>query len=101
MPNKKISSRIQAVPKLFDQTLLFGFVEINHDIAAQDDVVTARQELGFQIVKIELHEFFELRLDLVLIAGFFKNSGAGRCNPRAPSAARCRDLPAQREDWHS
>src|SRR5207247_10601289 len=72
MHNKKISSRIQAVPKLFDQTLLFVFVEINHDIAAQDDVVTARQELGFQIVKIELHEFFELRLDLVLIAGFFK-----------------------------
>src|SRR5439155_6409973 len=63
---------IQTVPKLFDQALLLGFVEINHDIAAEDDVVTARQELRFQVVKVELHEFLYLRLDLVFIASLFE-----------------------------
>src|SRR5256884_2937547 len=60
------------MPKLFNQALLFGFVEIDHDIAAEDNVVAARQEFRFQIVKVELHEFLQLRLDLVLVSGFFE-----------------------------
>src|SRR5258705_14018304 len=72
MPNKEVSSGIQAVPKLFNQALLLGFIEINHDVAAEDNVITARQELGFQVVKVELDEFLELGLDLVLITGFFE-----------------------------
>src|SRR5271169_1716068 len=70
MAHKKVSGWIQAVPKLFDQALLLGFVEINHHVAAEDDVIAARQEFGFQVVEVELDEFSQLRLDLVLIARF-------------------------------
>jgi len=47
VPNKEVSSRIQAMPKLFNQALLFGFVEIDHHVAAEDNVVAARQEFRF------------------------------------------------------
>ena len=60
------------MPELFNQALLFGFVEIDHDVAAKDDVVAAGQKLGLQVVKVELHEFAQLRLDLVLVSGFFE-----------------------------
>src|SRR6266436_990633 len=60
------------MPKLFDQALLLGFVEINHDVAAQNNVVAARQKLGLQVMKIEGDELFQLRLDFVLIASFFE-----------------------------
>ena len=56
MADKKIAAGIQAMPKLFDQALLFGFVEIDHDVAAENDVVAARQKFGFQIVEVELDE---------------------------------------------
>src|SRR6266852_7273090 len=72
VPNEEVSSGIQAMPKLFNQALLFGFVEIDHHVAAEDNVVAARQEFRFQIVKVELHEFLQLRLDLVLVTGFFE-----------------------------
>ena len=63
---------IQAVPELFDQALLLGFVEIDHDVAAENDVVASREEFGFEIVKVELDEFFELRLDGIFVADFSK-----------------------------
>src|SRR5260370_33224819 len=72
MSNKQVSGGIQAVPKLFNQALLFGIVEINHDVAAEDNVVAARQELRFQVVKVELHECLQLRLDGVLVTRFFE-----------------------------
>ncbi len=56
VPNEEISGGIQAMPKLFNQALLFGFVEIDHHVAAENDVVAARQEFRFQVVKVELHE---------------------------------------------
>ena len=34
MADEQVAAGIQAVPELFDQTLLFGFVEIDHDVAA-------------------------------------------------------------------
>src|SRR5437879_2944687 len=72
MADEEIARRIQAVPEFFNQTLLLGFVEIDHDVAAKDDVVAARQEFRFQVVKVELDEFLELRLDGVLGAGLFE-----------------------------
>src|SRR6266566_5164550 len=72
MPNKEISGGIQAVPKLFNQTLLLGFVEINHHVTAEYNVVAARQELGLQVVKVELHEFFQLWLDGILVGRFLE-----------------------------
>jgi len=68
VPNEKISGGIQAMPKLFNQALLFGFVEVDHHVAAENDVVAARQEFRFQVVKVELHEFLQLRLDGILVA---------------------------------
>src|SRR3989442_15922637 len=72
VPNEKISGRIQAVPKLFNQTLLLGLVKINHHVAAEDNVVAARQEFRFQVVKVEGDERFQLWFDLLLIASFFE-----------------------------
>src|SRR5205814_8118285 len=72
MPNKEISGGIQAVPKLFNQALLLGFVEINHHVTAEDYVAAARQELGLQVVKVELHEFFQLWLDSILVGRFLE-----------------------------
>src|SRR5260370_7179747 len=60
------------MPKLFDQALLLGFVEINHDVAAKNNVVAARQKLGLQVMKVEGDELFQLRLDFVLIASYFE-----------------------------
>ena len=56
MADKKIPAGILAMPKLFDQALLLGFVEIDHDVAAKNNVVAARKEFGFEIVKVELDE---------------------------------------------
>ncbi len=60
------------MPKLFNQALLFGFVEVDHHVATENDVVAARQEFRFQIVKVELDELLQLRLDFVLVTGFFE-----------------------------
>ncbi len=50
-----------------DQALLLRGVEIDHHIAAEDHVVSPRQKLGFQIVKVELHQISERRLHHVLV----------------------------------
>src|ERR1700726_1419691 len=60
------------MPKLFDQALLFGLVKIDHDVAAQNNVVAARQELRFEIVEVELDKLLELRLDGVFVTGLLK-----------------------------
>jgi hypothetical protein len=56
--NKQKATWIEAMVKLIDQAFLFCFVEINHDVAAQDNVVAPRQEFGFQVVEVELDQFF-------------------------------------------
>src|SRR4029077_13751055 len=38
MPDKEVPAGIQAMPELFNQALLFGFVEIDHHVAAKNDV---------------------------------------------------------------
>ena len=58
MAHKKIAAGIQAMPKLFDKALLFGFVKIDHDVATKNDVVAAREKFGLEIVKVELDELF-------------------------------------------
>ncbi len=54
MANEEVAAGIQAMPELFDQSLLLSFIEIDHHVAAKDDVVAARQEFGFKVVKVEL-----------------------------------------------
>ena len=46
--DEQIAVRIQAAVKLFDKPLLFGFIEIDHHVAAEDHVVALRQVLGLQ-----------------------------------------------------
>src|ERR1700722_9581069 len=72
MAHEKVAARIQAMPKLLDQALLLGFVKIDHDVAAENDVVAPRQKFGFEIVEVELHEVLQLWLDGIFITGFFK-----------------------------
>jgi hypothetical protein len=55
MADKEIAGGIQAVPELLDQALLLGLIEVDHDVAAKNDVVAPGQEFGFEIVKVELH----------------------------------------------
>ncbi len=99
--DKQVSAGIQAMPELFDQALLLGFVEIDHHVAAEDDVVAARQEFGLQVVEVELDQVLELWLDGVLVARTFQNSEAGWCSRRAPSEFRCRRLPGRYAGWRS
>jgi len=42
---------------------LLGFVEINHYVAAEDDVVPLRQEFRFQIMEVEMNELLDRFLD--------------------------------------
>src|SRR5580704_454394 len=72
MAHKKIASGIQAMPKFFDQALLFRFVEIDHDVAAENNVVATGKELSLEIVEVELDELLQLGLDGVFVSGFFK-----------------------------
>jgi len=37
------------MPELFDEALLLGFVEIDHDVATENDVVAAREEFGLRL----------------------------------------------------
>ena len=70
--DEEIATRVQAMPELVDEALLLGFVKVDHDVAAENDVIAAGKKFGFEIVEVELDEFFELRLDRVLVAGFFE-----------------------------
>jgi hypothetical protein len=40
VPNEEISIGIQTAPEFLDEPLLFRFVEVDHDISAEDKVVT-------------------------------------------------------------
>ena len=54
MADEEISIGIQAAIELFDEPLLLGLVEIDHHVAAEDEVVALGQELGLQVVEVEL-----------------------------------------------
>jgi hypothetical protein len=58
MSHEQIASGIQTMPKFLDEALLLRFVEIDHDVAAKNDVVATRKKLGFEIVEVELNELF-------------------------------------------
>src|SRR5215471_20166468 len=66
--DKKKAVGIQAAMKFFDETLLFGPVEIDHHVAAENDVVALREVFGFEVVEIELNETLERGLDGILVA---------------------------------
>ena len=59
--DEEIALGIQAAMELVDEPLLLRLVEIDHHVAAENDVVALRQIFRFQIVKIELHEILERR----------------------------------------
>jgi hypothetical protein len=56
MAHKKIAAGIQAMPKLLDQALLFRFVKIDHDVAAENNVVATGKVFRLEIVEVELDE---------------------------------------------
>src|SRR2546425_11162448 len=72
MPDEEEPGGIQTVPELFNQALLLGFVKIDHDVAAENNVVAARQELGLEVVKIKLDECFEGWPDRILGSRLFE-----------------------------
>jgi hypothetical protein len=76
--HKQIATWIQAMPELIDEALLFRFIKINHHVAAQNNVVPAWKKLGFQVVKVELHQVFQLLFDGVLVSHFFEIAQAAR-----------------------
>ena len=59
MAHEQISVGIQAAVELLHQPFLLGFVEIDHHVAAEDDVVALRQEFGLQVMKVEVDEFLD------------------------------------------
>src|SRR5581483_2930664 len=69
MPDEEIAIGIETAVKLFQQALLLGFVEIDHDVAAEDDVVALRQEVRLEVVKVELNDFADSFFHGVVVAG--------------------------------
>src|SRR5262249_50057469 len=72
MADEEISACVQTVIELVDETFLFGLVEIDHDVPAEDDVVAARKEFGFPIMEVELDELLQLWASGVLIPALFE-----------------------------
>ncbi len=68
VPNEEITVGIQATIELIDQPLLFCLVEIDHHVAAEDEVIALRQELSFQVMEVELDQFPHIFFDLVNFA---------------------------------
>ena len=67
MADEQVPFRVQAMIELFDQTFLLGLIEINHDVPAENNVVTPRQEVRLQIVKIKLDEALQRRFHDILV----------------------------------
>src|SRR6202007_583126 len=76
MADKEITAGIQTMPELVDQPLLLRLVEVDHHVSAQNNVVASRQKFGFEIVKVELDEVFELLVDAIFVVGLFEISEA-------------------------
>ena len=85
MAHEQVALRIQAAVELFDQPLLLGFVEIHHDVAAEDHIVALRQVFGFQVVKVEVDQFLQRLLDRVAVAGLVEVAQAVAVVHRSPS----------------
>src|SRR5260370_21609781 len=71
VPHEKISGRIQAMPKLFNQTLLLSLVEVNHHVATEDHVVAAGHEIHFYVVEGERKKIFLVVAYVLLFSQFF------------------------------
>src|SRR6202041_531119 len=72
MAHEQIAARIQAAVKFFDQTFLFGLVEIHHYVAAENNVVALRQVFGFEVMEVEMDQFLERLLDGIALADFIE-----------------------------
>src|SRR6516164_10241026 len=60
------------MPELLNEAFLLRLVEIDHDVAAKNDVIAPGQKFGLQVVEVELNKFFELRLDGIFVTGLFE-----------------------------
>src|SRR5262249_43300433 len=74
--DEEVTAWIQTTIELLDQALLLRFVEIHHDVAAEDDVVSLRQVFGFEVVKVKVDEFFYSFLDDVAVSHLVEVSQA-------------------------
>jgi hypothetical protein len=54
MTDEEIAFRVKTAMEFIDQALLFGLIEIDHHVAAEDHVVVLRQEFRLQVVEIKL-----------------------------------------------
>src|SRR5207237_1412721 len=66
--HKEITLGIKTAIELVDQALLLGFIEVDHYVAAENHVVALRQELGLEIVKVEVNELLHTLLQHVTVA---------------------------------
>jgi len=51
---------------------LLGFIEINHDVAAENDVVARGKNSGLQIVEVQTGRAASIAADDVFVGGLFK-----------------------------
>src|SRR5215831_21003421 len=58
MSNQQIPFWIQAAIKLFNESLLLRLVEINHYVAAEDDVISLGQEFRLEVVEVKMNSSF-------------------------------------------
>ncbi len=72
MSYEQVAVGIQAAVELFYQPFLFGFVEVHHHVAAKNDVIALRKVFSFQVVKVEVHHFFQRFLDRVAVRDLSK-----------------------------
>ena len=66
--DEQVAFGIEAAGEFVDQALLFGFIEIHHDVAAEDDIVALWQVFGLEVVKVEVDEFLDGLLDGIALA---------------------------------
>ncbi len=67
--HEQVALEIETARELFQQALLFGFVKIHHDVAAEDHIIALRQVFCFQIMKVEMDDLFQRLLDGIAVAG--------------------------------
>src|SRR5271170_6972273 len=84
--HEKIAFRIQTAIKLVDQPFLLGLIKVNNHVAADNPSSDCENRT---------EPNFSGRASPGTCRRFFRNSAAGRCNPRSPSALRCK-FPAAR-----
>ena len=75
MPGKKDSVFIQHIPESIDESLLRGFVKINHHIAAKDEVQRPMKRPGLHEIEVfegdEISQFLSDLISVLAGSGMF------------------------------